>query len=106
MQKTFKNYIFFRQIILVSIIFLVCFIFSTYLHTTIANQESISHSKAISNQVFSSMYQVMQKGWSKEDVQKFTKSLEENFQSSNYEINIYRSDKVKELFGEIQEKPK
>ncbi len=106
MQKTFKNYIFFRQIILVSIIFLICFIFSTYLHTTITNQEAISHSKAISNQVFSSMYQVMQKGWSKEDVQRFTKSLEENFQSSNYEINIYRSDKVKELFGEIQEKPK
>lgn len=52
------------------------------------------------------MYQVMQKGWSKEDVQKFTKSLEENFQSSNYEINIYRSDKVKELFGEIQENQK
>lgn len=52
------------------------------------------------------MYQVMKKGWSKDDVKMFTKSLENNFVSSNYEINIYRAKKVKEIFGEIQEKQK
>ena len=36
----------------------------------------------------------------------FTKSLEDNFVGSNYQINIYREDKVKQLFGEIQEKEK
>ncbi|MDZ7819305.1 MAG: GGDEF and EAL domain-containing protein [Aliarcobacter sp.] len=106
MSKTFKNYIFSRQIILVSIIFFICFIFSTYIHTTLTKQEALNHSKAISNQIFSSMYQVMKKGWSKEDVELFTKSLEDNFESSNYEINIYRSQKVKDLFGEINEKAK
>ena len=106
MNKTFKNYIFSRQIILVSAIFVICFMFSTYLHTTLTKEEALKHSKAISNQIFSSMYQVMRKGWSKDDVQLFTKSLEKNFQSSNYEINIYRGDKVKQLFGEIDEKQK
>lgn len=106
MKKTFKNYIFSRQIILVSIIFIICFIFSTYLHTSLTKQEALKHSKAISNQIFSSMYQVMRKGWSKEDVQMFTQSLEDNFESSNYKIYIYRGDKVKELFGEIEEKRK
>ena len=106
MNKTFKNYIFSRQIILVSLIFLICFIFSTYLHTTITKQEALKHSKAISNQVFSSMYQVMRKGWSRDDVVLFTKSLEHNFESSNYEINIYRGDKVRQLFGDIEEKAK
>ena len=106
MNKTFKNYIFSRQVILVSIIFLVCFTFSTYLHTTLTKEEALNHSKAISNQVFSSMYQVMRKGWSKDDVKLFTKSLEHNFESSNYEINIYRGEKVKQLFGDIEEKAK
>ncbi len=106
MNKTFKNYIFSRQIILVSLIFLVCFIFSTYLHTTLTKEEALNQSKAISNQVFSSMYQVMRKGWSKDDVKLFTKSLEHNFESSNYEINIYRGEKVKQLFGDIDEKAK
>ena len=106
MKKTFKNYIFSRQIILVSIIFLLCFIFSTYIHTKLTKEEALNHSKAISNQIFSSMYQVMRKGWSRDDVMMFTKSLEDNFQSSNYEINIYRGEKVKQLFGEIEEKQK
>lgn len=106
MKKSFKNYIFSRQIILVTLIFLICFIFSTYLHTTLTKQEALKHSDAISNQVFSSMYQVMRKGWSKDDVKLFTKSLEKNFESSNYEINIYRGDKVRQLFGDIEEKAK
>ena len=106
MNKTFKNYIFSRQIILVSLIFLICFIFTTYLHTTFTKKEAIKHSEGISKQVFSSMYQVMRKGWSREDVIIFAKSLEDNFEGSNYQINIYRSDKVKQLFGEIQEKEK
>jgi diguanylate cyclase (GGDEF)-like protein len=106
MKKTFKNYIFSRQIILVTLIFLICFIFSTYLHTTLTKQEALKHSDAISNQVFSSMYQVMRKGWSKDDVKLFTKSLEKNFESSNYEINLYRGDKVRQLFGDIDEKAK
>jgi diguanylate cyclase (GGDEF)-like protein len=76
------------------------------LHTSLTKKEAIKHSQAISKQIFSSMYQVMKKGWSKNDVEMFTKSLEDNFVSSNYEINLYRSDKVKELFGEIEEKPK
>ena len=106
MNKTFKNYIFSRQIILVSAIFIICFMFSTYLHTTLTKEEAVKHSKAISDQIFSSMYQVMRKGWSKNDVQLFTKKKKKNFQSSNYEINIYRGDKVKQLFGEIEEKQK
>ncbi|MGA1938858.1 putative bifunctional diguanylate cyclase/phosphodiesterase [Arcobacter sp. YIC-310] len=106
MQKTFKNYIFSNKIILVSIIFILCFIFSTYLHTTLTKKEALKHSDTISNQVFSSMYQIMRKGWSREDLNLFTKSLEENFKNSNYDINIYRSKSVEELFGKIKENPK
>ena len=104
--KTFKNYIFSSKIILVAIIFLICFSFSTYLHTSLTKKESIEHSTTISNQIFSSMYQIMRKGWSREDLKMFTDSLEKNFEGTNYEINIYRADIVKELFGDIKEKQK
>ncbi|MDX9796564.1 MAG: bifunctional diguanylate cyclase/phosphodiesterase [Arcobacteraceae bacterium] len=106
MRKTFKNYIFSRQIILVTIIFFICFAFSTYLHTTLTKKEALAHSENISNQVFSSMYQVMRKGWSKQDVELFTQSLKDNFKDSNYNINIYRSQTVSELFGEVKENTK
>jgi diguanylate cyclase (GGDEF)-like protein len=106
MRKTFKNYIFSRQIILVTIIFFICFAFSTYLHTTLTKKEAIEHSDNISNQIFSSMFQVMQKGWSKKDVELFTQSLKDNFKDSNYNINIYRSKTVSQLYGEVTENPK
>ena len=106
MKKTFKNYIFSRQIILVSAVFLICFVFTTYLHTSLAKKEALVQAQAISNQLFSSMYQVMKKGWSRDDVMLFTNSLENNFQGSNYEVNIYRADKVKAIYGEIKEKEK
>ncbi|MFA7084396.1 MAG: bifunctional diguanylate cyclase/phosphodiesterase [Arcobacteraceae bacterium] len=106
MRKTFKNYIFSRQIALVTVIFFICFVFSTYLHTTLTKKEAINHSQNISNQIFSSMYQVMRKGWSKQDVELFTQSLQENFKNSNYTINIYRSQPVIEFFGEVKESPK
>lgn len=104
MPKTLKNFIFSINIILLSSLFVIIFIFTTYLHTSLAQKNAIKHANAVSNQVFSSMFQVMKRGWSKEDLNDFMHSLKENFDDSNYEINIYRGQKVKELFGEVKEK--
>ena len=106
MQKSFKTYIFSSKVILVSIIFGICFVFSTYIHSTLTKEKAIEHSTTISNQVFSSMYQIMRKGWSKEDLELFTNSLEENFKNSDYKINIYRSKSVEDMFGKVKENKK
>lgn len=106
MPKTLKNFIFSINIVLLSTLFVLVFIFTTYLHTTLAQKSAIEHANAVSNQVFSSMYQVMKKGWSREDLNDFMHSLKENFDDSDYTINIYRGEKIKELFGEVQEKEK
>jgi diguanylate cyclase (GGDEF)-like protein len=66
-------------------------------------KESLTHANTISNQIFSSMYQIMRKGWSKEDVALFTNSLKQNFDKTNYTINIYRTPIVEELFGKIEQ---
>jgi len=106
LPKTLKNFIFAINIILLSSLFVIVFIVTTYLHTSLAQKNAIKHANAVSNQVFSSMYQVMKRGWSKEELNDFMFSLKENFDDSDYEINIYRSELVKELFGEVNEKEK
>ena len=106
MPRTLKNFIFSINIVLLSTLFVLVFVFTTYLHTTLAQKSAIKHANAVSNQVFSSMYQVMKKGWSREELNDFMHSLKENFDDSDYTINIYRSDKIKELFGEVHEKQK
>jgi len=99
MPKTLKNFIFSINVILLSALFILIFLFTTYLHTALAQKNATKHANAISNQVFASMYQVMKRGWSKEDLNDFMFSLKENFDDSHYEINIYRSEIVVELFG-------
>lgn len=106
MPKTLKNFIFSINIVLLSTLFIVVFIFTAYLHTLLAQENAIKHANVVSNQIFSSMYQVMKKGWSREDLNDFMYSIKENFSDSDYTVNIYRSDKIKELFGEVKEKQK
>lgn len=106
MPKTLKNFIFSINIALLSTLFIVVFIFTAYLHTLLAQENAIKHANVVSNQIFSSMYQVMKKGWSREDLNDFMHSIKENFNDSDYTVNIYRGEKIKELFGEVKEKQK
>ena len=106
MPKTLKNFVFSINIVLLSTLFIVVLLFTTYLHTTLAQENAIKHANTVSNQIFSSMYQVMKKGWSREDLNDFMHSIKENFDDSYYSVNIYRGEKIKELFGEVPEKQK
>lgn len=103
MPKSLKNFIFSINVILISALFVVVFVFTTYLHTSLTEKNAIKHSHAVSNQVFSSMYQVMKRGWSRDELNDFLSSLKSNFDDSNYKINIYRSDLVAQLFGSVHE---
>ena len=106
MPKTLKNFVFSINIVLLSTLFIVVLLFTTYLHTTLAQENAKKHANTVSNQIFSSMYQVMKKGWSREDLNDFMHSIKESFDDSYYSVNIYRGDKIKELFGEVPEKQK
>lgn len=105
MPKTLKNFIFSINIVLLSALFIIVLLFTSYLHTKLAQENAIKNSNLVSNQIFSSMYQVMKKGWSREELNEFMHSIKENFDES-YSVNIYRGDKIKELFGEVDEKQK
>ncbi len=105
MPKTLKNFIFSINIVLLSALFIIVLLFTSYLHTTLAQENAIKNSNLISNQIFSSMYQVMKKGWSREELNEFMHSIKKNFDES-YSVNIYRGDRIKELFGEVDEKQK
>ncbi|MCK9473543.1 bifunctional diguanylate cyclase/phosphodiesterase [Sulfurimonas sp.] len=106
MPKTLKNFIFSINIVLLSSLFIVVLLFTAYLHTTLAQENAIKNANTVSNQIFSSMYQVMKKGWSREDLNDFMHSIKENFDESYYSVNIYRTDKINELFGDVKENPK
>jgi len=59
-----------------------------------------------SKQVFNSMYQVIKRGWERKDLWEFMKAIEASYYGTPISINIYRSNLVRELFGDIPEPEK
>ena len=103
MFKALKDFIFIINVFLVAVLFLIIFLFSTYLHNVFVQKEALKQSNIIANQVFSSMYQVMKRGWTRAELNDFTSSLKNNFNGTEYTINIYRAGSVNELFGFVTE---
>jgi diguanylate cyclase (GGDEF)-like protein len=85
--------------------FTVFYIFSSYLHTTLTVNENKKLASAVSEQVFSSMYQVMKQGWSRQDLNSFIQSTKNSFSDTSYEVEIYRGKKVEDLYGKIDSAP-
>lgn len=101
--KTLKNFLRTSVIGVTFSLFLVFYIFSSYIHTSLAIDENQKISEAVSKQVFNSMYQVMRQGWTREQLQEFLNVTKESFSGSSYRVDIYRAKKVEELFGEIEQ---
>jgi len=65
---------------------------------------TIQQSKALAQQTFSDMFQIMKTDWTKEQLENFLKSLETVHKNSNTKVYLYRGKLVDELFGKINQK--
>ncbi len=99
--KTLKNYFRLSMVAITFALFFIFYIFSSYIHTNLTIHENQQLSESLSKQVFNSMYQVMRKGWSREELQDFIKNTKSSFKNSSYDIEIYRGKNVENLYGEI-----
>ncbi|MDH4943669.1 bifunctional diguanylate cyclase/phosphodiesterase [Sulfurimonas sp. C5] len=84
-------------------LFVLFYLFSSYVYKNITITEIQKVSESLSKQVFNSMYQVMRKGWSREDLQVFLTETQNSFENSNYSVEVYRGKKVEALFGSIEQ---
>lgn len=84
-------------------LFVVFYLFSSYIHTSLTIAENKKISESLSKQVFNSMYQVMRKGWSRKDLKTFLNETSKSFDGSNYDVKVFRGKKVEKLFGRIEQ---
>ncbi|XPV67409.1 MAG: putative bifunctional diguanylate cyclase/phosphodiesterase [Halarcobacter sp.] len=99
--KTLKNYFRISILTITISLFFIFYLFSSTIHTNLTKQENQKTSESLSKQIFNSMYQVMRKGWSREDLVTFINVTKSSFKESSYKVEIFRSHKVEELFGTI-----
>lgn len=58
---------------------------------------------ATAEQTFSSMYQVMRRGWDRADLEAFIAALEESYEETPLQVTIYRGERVDALYGAIED---
>jgi len=73
---------------------------SFYLKSRAVNEMARNDAKKTSELVFQGLYSAMAKGWNKDDLQTIIERL--NKIEPNMTVNIYRSEKVVEQFGDIK----
>lgn len=103
-MKTIKGFILAIAFIVTPVVFVGIYLFTSFVCENLFVKHTQKISKAISEQVFNSMYRVMREGWTREEVEEFLKSTEKVFKETPYRVDIYRGEIVEELFGKIKQK--
>ncbi len=103
--KTLKSFLLVVALGVSSLIFLISYFIISSVYHGMVQQDARVVSELISQQTFNSMYQVMSRGWSRQDVESFLQSLRESTSDTGYSIEIYRGPKVEQLFGTIEQPP-
>ncbi len=99
-EIAYKNLIIRMVIISLTLSITLGVIASFYLKNRAVNEMARNDAKKTSELVFQSIYSAMAKGWNQEDLQGIIERL--NKIEPNMTVNIYRSQKVAEHFGDIK----
>ncbi len=102
-MKSLKNYILISTFVASIAALSAFFVIGSNFFEDIAQKKALETSEVISKQVFNSMYQVMKRGWSREDMNEFISSTKNAFENSSLSVEIYRAPLVVELFGEYDD---
>ena len=103
MIKTLKNYFRISILAISILLFLIFYFFSSNIHTNLTITENEKISQSLSKQVFNSMYQVMRKGWTRDELTEFMGNIKSSFEESSYKIDIFRAKEVEDIFGKIEQ---
>lgn len=86
-------------------VFSISNFFSSLIYEDILTRQAEKSSQSIARQTFESMFQVMRRGWSREELETFVNDLEEAYKDSPIRVAIYRGELVDSLYGTIEGAP-
>ena len=99
-KTTYKKLI--LKIILITLTFSlsIAFIYTQYMKEEAIEKLSKVDARKTTQLVFQSLYSAMEKGWTRDDLEKIILRLNEI--DKNMSVNVFRSDEVAKQFGDIQ----
>lgn len=101
--KTLRGFVFSSILLVTLTVFLGVTLVASLLYENILARQAEQTSQSIAQQTFNSMFQVMRMGWTRQQLEDFLDGTRQAFESSPFEVEIYRGPKVEALFGTINQ---
>lgn len=99
--RTLRGYVLIAIMSVSMVVFLSVTLTATFLYEDVLHRQAAATSESIAQSTFSSMFQVMRQGWTRQDLEHFLAETKNSFADTPFDIEIYRGDKVEALFGAI-----
>ncbi|MFB6260570.1 MAG: hypothetical protein ABEK42_07780, partial [Thiohalorhabdaceae bacterium] len=104
-MRSFKALILAAAILASLLLFAAAYGVTAWISRQYVHQDARQDAQFLAEQTFSSMYQVMRRGWSRKEVEAFLHSLERSTEKKAFDIDIYRGAPVAAQYGAIRQKP-
>ncbi|WP_239995639.1 putative bifunctional diguanylate cyclase/phosphodiesterase [Nitrincola tibetensis] len=102
--KTLRGFVVAAIMTVTLFVFLGVTLAASILYENIFTRQAQQTSKSIADHTFSLMFEIMSQGWTREELEHFISTTKAAYQNSPFEFEIYRSDKVSELYGVINQR--
>ncbi|MGM0594738.1 MAG: EAL domain-containing protein [Pseudomonadota bacterium] len=103
MAKTLKSFILTASVLVSLLFFGGTYILVLQIYEASVKDSAVQSSDTLAQLTFNSMFQIMSRGWEREQLEDFLASTESAVDGSPTDITIYRGDIVSELYGPIDQ---
>ncbi len=98
-KKNLKQTMLAGALITALAVFIITLFAASQIFTQRFSEQSVENAESLSQLSFDNMYQLMSKGWNREQLLKFRADLKQTYQDHDMTFSIYRSDIVNRQFG-------
>ncbi|MGE0081957.1 MAG: putative bifunctional diguanylate cyclase/phosphodiesterase [Thiohalomonadaceae bacterium] len=105
LPKTIKGFIILASAGVSLVMFSTLYGAITRVYDNAVRQSAAEVSETLAQGTFNAMFQVMRQGWTRPQMEEFIASVQHASAGAPYSIDIYRGERVTELFGPIAQKP-
>ena len=103
--KTIKAFILIAALSVSLVLFLGMYLATARVYDRAVNESAASLADTVAQGTFNAMYQIMRRGWTREQLLEFIGAIQSSSEDATYQVTIYRSDLVSERFGPIEQAP-
>ncbi len=103
--KTIKAFILSAALGVSLVLFLGMYLVTARVYDRAVNESAASLADTVAQGTFNAMYQIMRRGWTREQMEEFIAAIQSSSEDATYQVDIYRGDLVSARFGPIQQPP-